>query len=144
MNLLLTGGGTFKKWWSGKKESGGTAFFVTLQGHLITNKHVVERNTNYFLFPAFADCFLKVRVIARHPTLDVALLKIDEPYNGPFSCLKITSVPGKIGDWVFSLRGRGWVYESNHLLLLPSIGKIIGHVDPYILLSMAGTVGNSG
>lgn len=124
----------------------GAGFFISPYGYLITNKHVVEHGSHLTIFLGFSNDWVKASVIARHPTEDVALCKIDDVDNLHFPYFEISSIPGEIGDWVFSPRVKGMCSESNHLLIFPSLGKIVGEiVDPsFSIVSMSVVFGNSG
>ncbi|HEX2580327.1 MAG TPA: trypsin-like peptidase domain-containing protein [Rhabdochlamydiaceae bacterium] len=125
---------------------GGTGFFISPQGHLITTRHVIEGYSNPTIFLSFSDRSVKASIIAVHPTEDIALLKIDDLNNLQFSYFELSSIPGEIGDWVFSPLAMGVCGWSSHLLLLPAMGKIIGGSNnPSLLaLSMGCVKGNSG
>jgi hypothetical protein len=128
-------------------KSGGAGFFISPQGHLLTSKHVIEGCCNPIIFLSFGNRHTKASIIAQHPTEDVALLKIDDLDNLSFSYFELSSIPAETGDWVFSPRIKGICpKESNHLLALPSIGKIIGERNnsPDIIVSMGAIFGNSG
>lgn len=56
---------------------GGTGFFVSPDGYLITNRHVVSReDVDYSVVTNDGESY-DVEVIAKDPTLDVAILKVD-------------------------------------------------------------------
>jgi S1-C subfamily serine protease len=59
-----------------KRASSGTGFFVTREGHLVTNNHVIEGCTNIQIKPA-NGLPLAARILARDTTNDLALLKAD-------------------------------------------------------------------
>ena len=127
-------------------EGSGTGFFITPHGHLLTNKHVVKSNVNPIVFLAYSDRVINTSIIAMHPTEDLALLKITKPCDDNFTYLEFSSNQEEIGNWVFSLRGRG--VDENRLFVFPSIGKIMGNLEKtpsgvFIVLSICGTEGNS-
>ena len=146
--------GRLRQWWYGDRP-GGTGFFITREGHMITCKHVsnVLKSPNAFL--GLTGQLIKVSIVAEHPTEDIAILKIDEPHNINFSYLEMSFIPEKIGDWVFSLRGRA-IIDGSYLFALPSLGKVIGYLKgkvvenvnieyiSRVVLSMGATDGNSG
>ncbi len=56
---------------------GGSGFIVSSDGYIVTNKHVVsDTSAEYTVFTNDGKKY-KATVIARHPTLDLAVLKID-------------------------------------------------------------------
>jgi len=59
-----------------KLSSSGTGFFVTREGHLVTNNHVIEGCAAVQIKPA-NGALLPARVLARDTTNDLALLKAE-------------------------------------------------------------------
>lgn len=59
-----------------KRSSSGTGFFVTREGHVVTNNHVVEGCATIQIKPANSSLF-PARILARDTTNDLALLKAD-------------------------------------------------------------------
>lgn len=56
---------------------GGSGFIISANGYIVTNKHVVsDTAAEYTVFTNDGKKY-KARVVARHPTLDLAVLKID-------------------------------------------------------------------
>ncbi|MFA6495416.1 MAG: trypsin-like peptidase domain-containing protein [Candidatus Paceibacterota bacterium] len=56
---------------------GGSGFIVSSDGYLVTNKHVVsDTSAEYTVFTNDGKKYV-AKVIARHPTLDLAVLKIN-------------------------------------------------------------------
>jgi S1-C subfamily serine protease len=61
-----------------KWASSGTGFFVTRDGHVVTNNHVIEGCSSVQIKPSNGSP-LPARVLARDTTNDLALLKADQP-----------------------------------------------------------------
>jgi serine protease Do len=60
-----------------KEVGGGSGFFVSQDGLIVTNKHVVDqKNAEYTVFTNNGKKYL-ARVVAKDPVLDIALIKID-------------------------------------------------------------------
>src|SRR3989344_2749979 len=60
-----------------KQIGGGSGFFVSSDGLIVTNKHVVDqKNVEYTVFTNDGKKHV-AKVVARDPVLDVALIKID-------------------------------------------------------------------
>lgn len=57
--------------------SAGTGFFVSDDGYLITNRHVVEDNSAEYTVLMNDGRKMKAKVLARDPVQDVAVLKVD-------------------------------------------------------------------
>jgi serine protease Do len=126
--------------WAGVK---GTGFTVSPDGLIVTNEHVVERinrvNVHFNSGESYAG-----KVIAKHPEIDVAIVKIDAE-NLPFLPLAIDK------DW------ERWVDEEiifigNPLAFtqIANQGKIIGKAQledwdvPVMMIAAPIYKGNSG
>jgi serine protease Do len=79
---------------------GGTAFFVSSDGLLLTNKHVVSDERAEYTVYLNDGRELKATVAGRDPTNDVALLKV-EGSNFPY--LRITSEEPTLGQTVIAI-----------------------------------------
>lgn len=55
----------------------GTAFFISGDGYLVTNAHVVEQATAYIQIPSLGKRLFKVTIISIAPERDIALLKLE-------------------------------------------------------------------
>lgn len=68
---------------------GGSGFFVSSDGLIVTNKHVVDqKNAEYTVFTNDGKKHI-AKVVARDPVLDIALIKIDPPAGGSFPFLSL-------------------------------------------------------
>lgn len=56
---------------------GGTGFIVSKDGLIVTNKHVVEDETADYTFLTNDEKKYSAKVLARHPSQDLAILKIE-------------------------------------------------------------------
>ena len=63
----------------------GTGFFITEDGFLVTNSHVVEDGASLIAVTALG--FLPARIVRRDPFNDLALLRVE----GKHDCLPVTS-----------------------------------------------------
>ena len=87
-----------------KRFGAGAGFFLDEQGHLLTNAHVVGRETNAII-RVYKGKSHKANVIARDHELDLAVLKVA---GGPFSPATLgDSTQLAIGELVFTL-GHPW------------------------------------
>ena len=72
-----------------KDIGGGSGFFVTSDGLIVTNKHVVDqKNAEYTVFTNDGKKHV-AKVIARDPVLDIALIKIDPIVGESFPSLSL-------------------------------------------------------
>lgn len=61
-----------------KTVGGGTGFFVSEDGYIITNKHVVDQDGVEFSILTNDGATYPIEVVAKDPTLDVAVLKVKD------------------------------------------------------------------
>jgi len=72
-----------------KNIGGGSGFFVSSDGLIVTNRHVVDqKDVEYTVFTNDGKKHI-AKVIARDPVLDIALIKIDPPAGGGFPYLSL-------------------------------------------------------
>jgi len=89
----------------------GTGWFCNRDGYLVTNNHVIagERSISVTVFHKDGDgfgktVFRKVRIVALNDSIDLALLKIEEPVNIPYPQLYLgDSDELKVGDKCFAI-----------------------------------------
>jgi len=78
----------------------GTGFFVSADGYIITNNHLVERATKITVTIVEGENF-RAKVIGVDPLSDLALIKI-EAKSAPFVELG-DSAAVKVGEWVLAI-----------------------------------------
>jgi S1-C subfamily serine protease len=79
-------------------KSSGTGFFVTDDGFLVTNHHVVEENGNYLVKTKSGS--YPAKIIKTDPTNDIALLKV----TGSFKALPLAhGKECRLGEGVFTI-----------------------------------------
>jgi serine protease Do len=72
-----------------KDIGGGSGFFVSADGLIVTNKHVVDqKDVEYTVFTNDGKKHI-AKVVARDSVLDIALIKIDPPVGGNFPYLSL-------------------------------------------------------
>lgn len=89
----------------------GSGFFINEQGYLITNYHVVERETKLevTVFQKHNSSlekqkFKKVKIIALNPFIDLALLKVEDIGDYKISYVYLGDVSDiKVGEKVFAI-----------------------------------------
>lgn len=104
-----------------KKEiGGGTGFFVSSDGYLVTNKHVVDTDGAEYSVVTNDGTSYPARVVAKDPSFDVAVLKVDSATSTfPF----LTFAPGEVR------LGEGVIAIGNALAEFPnsvSVGVVSG------------------
>ena len=83
-----------------RTEVGGTGFFISADGYLITNNHIVE-NAEKITIKTIQDEEYSAEIIGTDPPTDLALLKIGEK-NLPFAELGDSGIL-KVGEWVLAI-----------------------------------------
>ena len=78
----------------------GSGFFISADGYLVTNNHVVE-NADKITVRTSDDRTLTARLIGRDPATDLAVLKV-EGRNYPFVSFEDRAKP-RVGDWVVAV-----------------------------------------
>ena len=81
---------------------GGTGFFISADGYILTNNHMVEKDktTRVSVTTTSGDEYV-AKIIGTDPGTDLALLKI-EAKNQPFAELGDSSLV-KVGEWVLAI-----------------------------------------
>ncbi|MCI0381919.1 MAG: serine protease [Chlamydiae bacterium] len=148
---MLTYFEALEAWWYQEIFGYGNGFFITPKGHFLTCKHVSKLCWDPIIYSNCSDHPLKVSIIAEHPIEDIALLKVEGRQESDFPYLKLSSSTPQVGNWIFSIYSSGPCISSNHLLLLPFVGKILGYdgwsnstKDEFFLLSPCVFPGASG
>ena len=81
---------------------GGTGFFITADGYVLTNNHMVEKDkTTRVTVITLAGDEYDAKIVGTDPGTDLALLKI-QAKNLPFAELGDSSLV-KVGEWVLAI-----------------------------------------
>jgi serine protease Do len=81
---------------------GGTGFFISADGYILTNNHMVEKDvTVRVTVTTTAGVDYEAKIVGADPGTDLALLKIDAK-NQPFAELGDSSLV-KVGEWVLAI-----------------------------------------
>ena len=131
----------------------GSGFFISAQGHLITNYHVVERETNITVsvFHKSGSGYerkelKKVKLIALHPVRDLALLQIDleEAEGIAIKPVVLAEDDGvEVGSLVFAIGNPLGLERSVSQGIVSSRTRSIGYLR-FIQTDAAINPGNSG
>lgn len=79
---------------------GGTAFFVSSDGLLMTNRHVADDDKATYTVLLNDGRKLTAKVVATHPSNDIAFLKVD---GGGFPFLEISQAEAQLGQPVIAI-----------------------------------------
>lgn len=131
----------------------GSGFFINKDGYLITNYHVVERETNITVsvFDKSDNGYerkelKKVKIIALHPVRDLALLQVDmeEAKDIDFNSVVLAQNDGvDVGSLVFAIGNPLGLERSVSQGIVSSKTRSIGYLR-FIQTDAAINPGNSG
>ena len=81
----------------------GSGFFISAEGHVVTNNHVVQNATSITIdLPDGGE--LPARVIGTDPLTDIALLQVDIDDGQSFPFVTLAENPNiRVGDWVVAV-----------------------------------------
>ncbi|HEV1999949.1 MAG TPA: Do family serine endopeptidase [Xanthobacteraceae bacterium] len=122
----------------------GSGFFVSGDGFIVTNNHVVERATEVEITTDNGMTYT-AKVVGTDSRTDVALLKVDgRGYDFPW--VKFSTTAPRVGDWVLAVGnpfGLGGTVTSG---IVSARGRDIGAgtYDDFLQIDAAVNRGNSG
>lgn len=124
--------------------SQGSGFFVSDDGYIVTNNHVVE-NGSKFTIVMHDGKEHEARLIGADKRSDLAVLKIDDVAD-KFTYVSFSEKDPRIGDWVVAVGnpfGLGGTVTSG---IVSARGREIGanRYDDFIQIDAAVNKGNSG
>ena len=121
----------------------GSGFFISADGYVVTNNHVVEKASKIQVVTSTGDV-LDAKLIGRDPKTDLALIKVVG--NRKFDYVKLTSKPARVGDWVVAVGNPFGLGGSVTTGIVSARGRDIGSgpYDNYIQIDAAINRGNSG
>ena len=122
----------------------GSGFFITADGYVVTNNHVVEKGGKTVQVTTDDGRTLDAKVIGTDPKSDLALLKVTEPGTYPF--VKLATKLPRVGDWVVAIGnpfGLGGTVTSG---IVSARGRDIGAgpYDDFLQIDAPINRGNSG
>jgi serine protease Do len=122
----------------------GSGFFVSGDGYVVTNNHVVEHGTKVVSVVTDDGRTLDAKVIGTDPKSDIAVLKVTEGGNFPY--VKFAPVTPRVGDWVVAIGnpfGLGGTVTSG---IVSARGRDIGAgpYDDFLQIDAPINKGNSG
>jgi len=131
----------------------GSGFFISESGYLITNYHVIERETavTVSIFNKTESGYerkelKKVRIVALHPVRDLALLQIDEEEAEDVAIRPVILAEGDgvdVGSLVFAIGNPLGLERSVSQGIVSSRTRSIGYLR-FIQTDAAINPGNSG
>lgn len=121
----------------------GSGFFISADGYVVTNNHVVAKSSKIEIVTASGDV-LEAVLIGRDAKTDLALLKVKG--GGKFDFVELTSTPARVGDWVVAVGNPFGLGGSVTTGIVSARGRDIGSgpYDDFIQIDAAINRGNSG
>lgn len=123
--------------------SQGSGFFVSQDGYVVTNNHVVANAAEVQLVTDDGKT-LSAKVIGTDPRTDLALLKVNESGSYPF--VQLAPAKPRIGDWVLAVGNPFGLGGTVTAGIVSAQGRDIGSgpYDDFIQIDAAVNRGNSG
>lgn len=123
----------------------GSGFFITDEGHIVTNNHVIENATKISV--EFDDGReLDAELIGADPATDLAVIKVTEP--GTYKYVQLGSTKNlRRGDWVVALGNPFGLGGTATAGIVSAYGRDGGNRSPYtdfVQIDAAINRGNSG
>ncbi len=121
----------------------GSGFFISGDGYLITNNHVVDHAKSVEIMTTDGKRY-KAKVSGTDPKTDLALLKVDGSSDFPYVRLATTSP--RIGDWVLAMGNPFGLGGTVTAGIVSANGRDIGSgpYDDFIQIDAPVNKGNSG
>jgi serine protease Do len=124
-------------------QSQGSGFFVSGDGYVVTNNHVVDNAGSVEIVMDDGRTF-SAKVIGTDPKTDLALLKVDE--GGDFPHVRLATEKTRIGDWVVAIGNPFGLGGTVTAGIVSAHGRNIGAgpYDDFLQIDAAVNRGNSG
>ncbi|HEY0294525.1 MAG TPA: DegQ family serine endoprotease [Bordetella sp.] len=119
----------------------GSGFFISTDGYVMTNTHVISDATDIFVTLTDGREF-KAKVIGSDERTDVALLKIDAKDMTPLPIGDSNKI--KKGQWVLAIGSPFGLDSTVTAGIISAIGRDTGEYLPFIQTDVAVNPGNSG
>ena len=121
----------------------GSGFFITADGFVVTNNHVVEHATEVTLVTDDGTN-LPAKVIGTDKKTDLALLKVTKPGTYPF--VPWTAKSPRVGDWVIAVGNPFGLGGTVTAGIVSARGRDIGAgpYDDFLQIDAPVNRGNSG
>ncbi len=121
----------------------GSGFFISPDGYLVTNNHVVEKAVKVQIVMDDGTEH-DAKVIGTDAKTDIALLKVDGSKDFPY--VKLASGDSRIGDWVVAMGNPFGLGGTVTAGIVSAQGRDIGSgpYDDYIQIDAPVNKGNSG
>lgn len=123
--------------------SQGSGFFITADGYVVTNNHVVDDATEVDVVTDDGKTYT-AKVIGTDPKTDLALLKVQD--GGSFPHVSLAASAPRVGDWVLAVGNPFGLGGTVTAGIVSARGRDIGAgpYDDFLQIDAAVNKGNSG
>ena len=127
-----------------KQRSLGSGFIIDGAGFIVTNNHVIE-NADKIKVKLKDGREFEAQIVGRDKNTDIALIKIDTPYDLPVVALG-DSEHLKVGQWVIAIGSPFGLEHTVTAGIVSAKGRVIGSgpYDNFIQTDASINPGNSG
>jgi serine protease Do len=121
----------------------GSGFFVTADGYIVTNNHVVENAKTVTITMADGKT-LDAKVIGTDPKTDLAVIKVNE--KGDYPYVSLAKDAPRVGDWVVAIGNPFGLGGTVTAGIVSADGRDIGAgpYDSFMQIDAPINKGNSG
>jgi len=126
--------------------SQGSGFFITEDGYLVTNNHVIDGGTAFTVVMTDGT-ELDAKLIGRDPRTDLAVLKVDDKEKRKFTYVSFADEQKvRVGDWVVAVGNPFGLGGTVTAGIVSALGRDIGAgpYDDFLQVDAAVNRGNSG
>jgi serine protease Do len=127
----------------GAQQGLGSGFFISADGYVVTNNHVVDHAKTVQVMTDEGRTF-DAKVVGTDPKTDVALLKVTE--SGGFPYVSLAKTAPRVGDWVVAIGNPFGLGGTVTAGIVSARGRDIGAsaYDDFLQIDAPINKGNSG
>lgn len=124
-------------------EALGSGFFISADGYIVTNNHVVDSADSFTVILSDGTEY-SARLIGTDELTDLALLKVDA--DREFTYVQFADTPARVGDWAIAVGNPFGLYGTVTAGIVSGRERRITNnaYDEYIQIDAAVNEGNSG
>ncbi len=124
-------------------EAFGSGFFISADGYIVTNNHVVDSADSFTVILSDGTEY-PARLIGTDQLTDLALLKVDA--DRQFTYVQFADTPARVGDWAIAVGNPFGLYGTVTAGIVSGRERRITNnaYDEYIQIDAAVNEGNSG
>lgn len=121
----------------------GSGFFISEDGYVVTNNHVVDGSSDFTITDSSGKEY-QARLIGTDPKTDVALLKVDS--KDKFTYVEFANDDVRVGQWVVAVGNPFGLGGTVTAGIVSALGRDIGasNYDDFIQIDASVNKGNSG